>query len=317
MPEPALQLGVIGDPDGWHVTDLARAGRERGHRVVTCSWTQLASILTSCRERLTPTCDRSFDSFVIRGMPRGGLEEVIFRMNVVARLEAAGKLVVNSPRSLEIAIDKYLTTARVVDQGIPVPATAIGQEPEAIRHHWNVLGGDVVFKPLFGSGGRGMERIRSRDELETFLRHRTAEAPVYLQEFVPHPEGDFRVLLIGKTPYAVRRRSRQWRTNISLGGLAEPIQPTPEMLNLAQRAAVATGAELAGVDLIEAEDGRLLVLEVNAVPGWKALAAACKTDIAAEVIRLLERKAWQTMHGEVPEPPVDHGRKMLPGQQKN
>lgn len=314
MPEPALQLGVIGDPDGWHVTDLARAGRERGHRVVTCSWTQLASILTSRPEHLTPTCDRSFDRFVIRGMPRGGLEEVIFRMNVVTRLEAAGNLVVNSPRSLEIAIDKYLTTARLVDQGVPVPATAIGQESEAIRHHWDVLGGDVVFKPLFGSGGRGMERIRSRDDLEAFLRRRPAGAPVYLQKFVPHPDGDFRVLLIGKTPYAIRRRSHQWRTNISLGGVAEPIQPTPEMLHLAQRAAAATGATLAGVDLIKADDGRLLVLEVNAVPGWKALAAACKTDVAAEVIRLLERKAWQTAPSEVPEPPVNHGRKILPGQ---
>ena len=61
------------------------------------------------------------------------------------------------------------------------------------------------------------------------------------------------------------------------------------MLNLARRAAAAAGTLIAGVDLLPAADGRLLVLEVNAVPGWKAVAAACETDIAAEVVSLFER----------------------------
>ena len=156
MARPALQLRLIGDPQGWHLSDLARAGRARGHAVSAVPWTTLASQITNSEERLSPAVTAARGAFVIRGMPRGGLEEVVFRMNAVARLEAAGHLVVNPARSLEIAIDKYLTTARLVDHGLPVPQTVVAQEAEAIRDGWEQLGGDVVAKPLFGSGGRGL-----------------------------------------------------------------------------------------------------------------------------------------------------------------
>ena len=295
MAESALQLGLIGEPGGWHLEDLARAGRARGHRVVTIPWTSLASWIGDNGEHLGPAAASACTAFVIRGMPRGGLEEVVFRMNAVARLEAAGRLVLNPPRSLEIAIDKYLTTARLADAGLPVPRTAVAQDTETVRRHYAALGGDVVAKPLFGSCGRGLERLRSLDDVTAFLSRQPADSPVYLQEFVPHPHGDLRILLVGERAFAIRRhnRSDDWRTNMSLGGSAEPAEATPAMLDLALRATAATGTEIAGVDLLPAADGRLLVLEVNAVPGWKAVSSVLSIDIAAEVIRLVEQRASQ------------------------
>ena len=290
MAGPAMQLGLVGDPHGWHLTDLARAARTRGHGVHNVRWTQLASSIKTAGERLGPAAAATCDALVVRGMPRGNLEEVVFRMNAIARLEAAGQRVVNSSRSLEIAIDKYLTTARLVDAGLPVPATAVAQEADAIRDHWATLGGDVVAKPLFGSCGRGLTRLRSEAEVDVFLQHLPTQTPAYLQEFVAHPQGDIRVLLIGERAFAIRRQSIDWRTNIALGGAATPLQPTAAMLDLAHRATTATGTLLAGVDLLPTDDGRLLVLEVNAVPGWKAVAAACEADVAAEVVLLLEEK---------------------------
>lgn len=288
MPRPAIELGLIGDPHGWHLADLARAGRARGHAVRVVPWESLASQITESNEILSPRVATSRAGFVVRGMPRGGLEEVVFRMNAIARLEAAGHLVVNPARSLEIAIDKYLTTALLADAGLPVPRTIVAQEARGIREGWDQLGGDVVVKPLFGSGGRGLARLRCRDDVEDYLAERPADRPAYMQEFVGHPEGDIRILLVGEKAFAIRRQSDDWRTNVSLGGSAEPLEPTPTMLSLAQEAARATGTVLAGVDLLPTADGRLLVLEVNAVPGWRALAAACRVDIAAEVIRHLE-----------------------------
>ena len=73
----------------------------------------------------------------------------------------------------------------------------------------------------------------------------------------------------------MRRHAKpgEWRTNVSLGGKAEPCPLDPEAERLALAAAHAIGAEMAGVDLIADLDlGRLVVLEVNAVPGWRALA---------------------------------------------
>lgn len=287
-----MQLGLLGDEHGWHLAQVAHAARLRGHDVVHVSWTSLGADVDTSGERLTPATATSCDVLLVRGMPRGGLEEVIFRMNALARLEAGGVRVVNPARSLEIAIDKYLTTALLADRGLPVPRTLVVQQTEAIRSGWSELGEDVVVKPLFGSGGRGLERLRSRACLEAFLGCRPCDSPVYLQEYVAAPDGDIRILLVGNRWHAIRRRSHDWRTNISLGGIAEPLHPTAEMLDLAKAAAEATGAAIAGVDLLPAADGRLLVLEVNAVPGWRAVAGCCRADVAADVVGYLER-CWQ------------------------
>jgi len=289
MAQPVLQLGLIGDPQGWHIADLAKAAKARGHHVEAVPWKRLSSHIEAGVESLTPSRAGISAAFVIRGLPRGGLAEVVFRMNAVARLETAGHLVVNPPRSLEIAIDKYLTTARLADHGLPVPQTAVGQDADVIRGHWERLGGDVVAKPLFGSCGKGLERICSEVQLKAFLARHPEGSPAYLQEFVAHPQGDIRILLVGERAFAIRRRSQDWRTNISLGGTAEPLQPTPEMLDLAHRAALATETQIVGVDLLPSPGG-LLVLEVNAVPGWRGVVAACGVDVGSEVIRHLERR---------------------------
>ena len=71
------------------------------------------------------------------------------------------------------------------------------------------------------------------------------------------------------------------------GTVAEPCQLDAEAERLALRAARAVGARMAGVDLLPDRDGRTVVLEVNAVPGWRALAAATGIDVAAAILAAL------------------------------
>jgi glutathione synthase/RimK-type ligase-like ATP-grasp enzyme len=86
----------------------------------------------------------------------------------------------------------------------------------------------------------------------------------------------------------MRRRSRgDWRTNVAQGGFAEIVVLTGDEERLALRAAEAVGAPLAGVDLLPGPDGELYVIEVNAVPGWRALAPVTGVDVAAAIIRHL------------------------------
>ena len=91
---------------------------------------------------------------------------------------------------------------------------------------------------------------------------------------------------------AMRRHATpgEWRTNVSLGGRAEPCRLDAEAERLAIGAARAVGAEMAGVDLIpDLDRGRLVVLEVNAVPGWRALSRVTGIDVAAAVLGRSER----------------------------
>ncbi len=73
---------------------------------------------------------------------------------------------------------------------------------------------------------------------------------------------------------------------MSQGGTPVKCELTEEMQELAIRAAKAVGADFAGVDLIEGEEG-LLLLEVNATPSGKGIKLACGVDVTERIIELL------------------------------
>ena len=113
-------------------------------------------------------------------------------------------------------------------------------------------------------------------------------AVIYLQEFVEHAGYDLRLLVLGDEVFGMRRSNpHDWRTNVSRGAKAEAVEVTDSLREHAQRASAAIGADFAGVDLLPARDGRLLALEVNAVPGWRALAHTLEIDIAERVLEFL------------------------------
>ncbi len=80
------------------------------------------------------------------------------------------------------------------------------------------------------------------------------------------------------------RKAGTWITNVHQGGAPVACEPTPEMAALAAAALAAVDADYAGVDLIRAPDGRLLVLEVNSNPSWRGLQSVTDIDIAAAVV---------------------------------
>lgn len=289
-----MKLAVLASPRSWYLDDLRRAAAGR-HEVVALPFSQLASDASACWSG--PPSARQpldgFDAVVVRSMPPGSLEQVVFRMDVLGRAEAAGVCVVNPPCALEVGVDKYLASARLRSAGLLVPPTYVCQTVEEGLAAFDALGGDVVVKPLFGSAGRGMTRVTDPAvALRVFTALVRVQAVLYLQKFVPHPGHDYRLLLLGERVLAIRRRNpNDWRTNVARGAVAEPFDPPEAMVCLARRAAQAVGALWAGVDLLPGLDGCLYALEVNAVPGWRAVAAAHQVDVAALALAHLEQLA--------------------------
>lgn len=229
-----------------------------------------------------------FDAVIVRTMPPGSLEQVVFRMDLLHRAEQRGIRVLNAPRALEICIDKYLATAKLEAAGLPVPPTIVCQTAEQALAAFDTLGRDVIVKPLFGSEGRGMLRV-SDPELawRTFRTLERTGCVIYVQQYISHPGWDLRIFVLGdEVKAAMRRHARQgWRTNVAQGGFGEKVEISESERNLALRAAQACGAEIAGVDIIYDKQNRPYLLEVNAVPGWRALAPVTGIDIAAEIVR--------------------------------
>ncbi len=198
--------------------------------------------------------------------------------------------VLNPPRALETCVDKYLATAYLEASGLPVPPTVVCQHADAALEAYQTLGGDVVVKPLFGSEGRGIVRVSDPEMAwRTFRTLERTQSVLYLQQFIHHPGWDLRVFVLGgRVLTAMRRYSKgDWRTNVAQGGTGEVVRPNAEEERLALRAAAAVGAAVAGVDLLPGPDGAWYVLEVNAVPGWRALAPVTGIDVAAATIDFL------------------------------
>ena len=156
-------------------------------------------------------------------MPPGSLEQVVFRMDCLGRLEAAGIVVINPARAIEAAVDKFLTTAKLQAAGLLTPRTICCQTADEAMLAFSQLGGDIVLKPLFGSEGRGITRLSDENlALRAFKMLAQLGAVLYLQEFIPHEGHDIRLLLIGDRFSACGGSNKlDWRTNISRGATAE------------------------------------------------------------------------------------------------
>ena len=282
-----MRFLVLASPDSWYLRDLARAAGNQ-HAVVSAAFSEVEARLTndgldvfSGEHRL-----RDFDAVIVRTMPPGSLEQVVFRMDCLGRYEAVGGVVVNPVRAIEAAVDKFLTSAKLQASGINTPRTYVCQTADQAMAAFDALGGNVVVKPLFGSEGRGITLLNDEAlALRAFKMLSQLGAVLYVQEFVEHEGFDLRLMLIGDKILAMRRRNPlDWRTNVSRGATTEPFEPTDDMIAMARQAADAVGAPLAGVDLLPRRDGTLFCIEVNAVPGWKALAKAHNTDVARLVL---------------------------------
>lgn len=274
-----MRLGILSGGTGWHVQDLLRAAGELGHSAQTFDFRKLSASVQATR--------LDCDALIVRTMPAGSLEQIVFRMDWLQTLAIP---VFNPPKSLETCVDKYLATARLALAGLPVPRTFTCESAEQAQAAFAELGGDVVVKPLFGSEGRGMLRITERElAWRTFRAIEQTGGVLYLQEFVHHPGWDIRVFVIGECILGAMKRTAldDWRTNVAQGGTAERFELASAEKTLALRAARATGAIIGGVDLIQNERGEWSVLEVNAVPGWKAFAPVCGIDVANEIVQFV------------------------------
>ena len=287
------RIGVLCAANLWHVDDLRRAAKLRGLDLeladpenlrAECPAGQDASRSVRCG-----TLELSeLDALLIRSVPGGSLEQVVYRMDALQALQSAGVTIINPPRAIEVAVDKYLCLCRLQDAGLAVPRTLVCEDPDEAMDAFLALDEKVLVKPLFGSEGRGILRPCNREDARnTFSEIASAGGVFYLQEFIDHGGSDLRLLVIdGKVTASMRRTAPpgEWLTNIARGGAAELVEAGDRNEEFATRAAEAVGAGIAGVDIIEGPDGSPRILEVNAIPGWRALGEVSGKDISLKVI---------------------------------
>jgi [lysine-biosynthesis-protein LysW]--L-2-aminoadipate ligase len=211
-------------------------------------------------------------------------------------LEGGGVRVVNSAHAIEVCGDKSRTALALQIAGLPTPRTVLALTPDAARAAADDLGYPVVLKPLIGSWGRRVALLRDAEVADAVLDYCAAlPAPqaqiVCLQEAIDKPGRDIRAIVVGETLLgAVYRRAAGWRTNVALGAKTQPCPYDERLEALAVEAAVATGAEIAGVDLLEGPDDELYVLEVNTGVEFRGFMSALDADVPGAIVDYLTAK---------------------------
>jgi RimK family alpha-L-glutamate ligase len=280
---------ILASRPGWHTDELLRALAEAGHQGVVTSYQGLVARAGCTPGLRSGTVDLDAAPAVLaRIIPAGSLEQIVYRVDALHRLEDRGVRVLNSPAAIERTVDKFYTTSLLEQAGLATPETRVAESFDEAVACFRELG-DVVVKPIFGSMGLGMVRVT--DEETAWRVFRAVEAirgVYYLQRTVEHAGRDVRAFVVGgRVIGGIERRADGWRTNVSRGGRAAALDLPPLWSELAVRAARAVGAAYAGVDLLPAADGTVYVLEVNGIPGWRGLQQATGIDVAGAIVRQL------------------------------
>ncbi|MFH0896942.1 MAG: RimK family alpha-L-glutamate ligase [Candidatus Bathyarchaeota archaeon] len=222
---------------------------------------------------------------IVRPIGRGSLDEIIFRLDLLHRLEKLGIVVVNQPSAIEKAVDKFYALALLDEEGVNVPRTVVTESPRRALRAFKELGEDVVVKPIFGSRGMGVTRITDFEVARRIFRSLAfLHNVLYIQEFIPHGNRDIRAFVVGdRVVAAMYRVSENWRTNVSQGAKAVAFKPPAELEELAVKASRILGCEISGVDIMEGSAG-YIINEINSQPGFRGLQSTTKVDIAGKIV---------------------------------
>lgn len=283
-----MKIGIITrDKDGWCSTQLRAAMRKKNITPLCFSFPQLVARVKYAPEASVGETDvlRDLGALITRPIGRGSLEEIIFRMDILHRLERLGMLIINPPLAIERSVDKYHALALLEEHGLPVPRTAVTENAEEALKAFHELGGDVIAKPLFGSRGVGSTRVSDPEIARRVFRAVSFyHGVLYLQKFIPHGSSDIRAFVIGNRVVAsMHRVAETWKTNVSLGAKPMACKLDGELENLVVRAAGVIGCRVAGVDVLEGPKGPVIV-ELNSQPGWRGLQSVTEVNIADKII---------------------------------
>jgi ribosomal protein S6--L-glutamate ligase len=266
---------------------LVEAARKRGHTVrvldpLRC-YMRIASDGFSMHYKGKPIA--GYDAVI----PRIGASITRYGTAVLRQLELMGSYTPNPSDAILRARDKLRAHQLLAAQGIGMPITVFGDNPDDTVDLLSMLGPPPhVIKLNEGTQGAGVmlteKPSASRSVVEAL---RGLYANFVVQEFIGEAQGaDLRCFVVGDRVVASMRRQApegDFRSNLHRGGTAERVEASPAEMEVAIRAASSLGLSLAGVDLIRAQRGPL-VLEVNSTPGLEGIEQVCGEDVAGFII---------------------------------
>src|SRR6267378_1728507 len=273
---------------------LVESARARGMRTRVVDVLACNLVLEAGRPRVFVAGEELRDVAV--AVPRIGASVTAAGLAVVRQLEALGVPVVNGAAGIANSRDKLRALQLLAQAGVDMPRTVLARGGGDIKELVAHVGGlPAILKLIQGTQGVGVMIAHSEAEVESILSTLwDLGQEILLQEFVAESRGsDLRALVVGERVVAAMRRaakSGEFRSNLHRGGAGTAVELPPEYAEAAVQAARVLGLDVAGVDLLESEDGPK-IMELNSSPGFEGLERATGLDIAGAIIAEAEKRA--------------------------
>lgn len=271
------KISVLYDTIRWEEKALSEAGKKKNVNLEMVDCKQLSLDLDKNTKQYGTVLQRCVSYYR--------------NLHSTAALEGLGVNVINCLNTGIFAGNKLFTHMLLQKNDIPTPFASVAFSMEAAIETLEKHGYPQVIKPTIGSWGRMISKINDADSAEGIIESREKMYPIYqvhyLEEFVKRPPRDIRAIVVGdKVVAAIYRNSGDgsWKTNMALGGVAEPCKVSNEMEEICIRAKNAVQGQIVGVDLMESKDKGLVVHEVNNTTEYKNTVRVCGVDIPSLMI---------------------------------
>ncbi|MCC5882369.1 MAG: 30S ribosomal protein S6--L-glutamate ligase [Halomonas sp.] len=229
-------------------------------------------------------------------IPRIGASVTFYGCAVLRQFEMMGTYVLNDSVAITRSRDKLRSLQLLSRKGLGLPITGFAHSPDDIPDLITMVkGAPLVIKLLEGTQGIGVVLAETNQAAESVIQaFMGMKANIMVQEYIKEARGaDIRCFVIGDKVVASMKRQAaegEFRSNLHRGGTASLIRITPEERSTAIRAARAMGLQVAGVDLLRANHGPV-IMEVNSSPGLQGIETATGKDIAGLIIEHIEKNA--------------------------
>lgn len=273
---------------------LVEAAEERGHELRILNTLRCTMNITSHRPSILYNGETlsGFDAVI----PRIGASITHYGLAVLRQFEMMGVWPLNESVAVGRSRDKLRSMQIFAKHGLGLPVTAFAHDPKQTDEVLKIVGGaPAVIKLLEGTQGIGVVLGETNNSAKSVVEaFRGLNVNILVQEFIKEAgSSDIRIFVVGGKVVAAMKRTGaegDFRSNLHRGGSAKMVKITPEERSTAIRAAKVMGLNVAGVDILRANHGPV-IMEVNSSPGLEGIENATGKDVAGQIIEFIEAKA--------------------------
>ena len=288
-----MRIGILSRaPKSYSTRRLVEAAEGRDHEVRVLDYLRCTMDITSGKPRVFFGEEAlEFDGII----PRIGATYTFYGAAVVRQFEMMGTLTANQSIAIVRSRDKLRCLQILAREGVGLPQTCFAHSTKDIDSLLNRVGGaPVILKLLESTQGKGVVLAETEKAAESVMSaFRQMDANILVQHFVKEANGeDIRAFVVGNRVVASMLRKAapgDFRSNLHRGGTAENVKLTKAERELAVKASKIMNLDVSGVDLLRSDKGPQ-ILEVNASPGLKGIETSSGKDIAAEILKMLEKE---------------------------